>query len=256
MSEFYHGGFYFEGREKKYRKEDNKPQKVEIVEKKKENDCFTLKAILFDLDGVITNTSEYHFKAWSVIANKEKLTFNREMNKKLLGISRRESLNIILNENGVTSWNEARIKKILTLKNNIYLEALDELSEKDILPGIKELLKQLQDNNIKAVLCSSSKNALKILNKLTLKSYFIVIVNPSTLKKQKPYPDIFLSGLKKAGVKKEEAIGIEDAEAGIKSINSAGILSVGVGLNLNEANENVENTKELTLPFLTSLISS
>mgnify|MGYP002856358298 CR=1 FL=1 len=213
-----------------------------------------LKAVLFDLDGVITNTAPLHYKAWKELSDSEGLTFNEKMNEKLLGISREESLKVILKENNQV-WSEEKIANACKIKNERYKELLKTLSPKDILPGIKELLEDLQKNNIASCLASSSKNAPAILDALSLTPYFVGIADASRVQKAKPAPDIFLDAAEKSGAWYTDCVGIEDAEAGIKAINSAGIHSLGIRSDgsLTEADLQVKSTADINLNVLQKL---
>ncbi|MBQ9908541.1 MAG: beta-phosphoglucomutase, partial [Treponema sp.] len=176
-----------------------------------------LSAVLFDLDGVVTDTAPLHFKAWKAMTEEEGLKFDENMNKKLLGISREASLEVILKENGV-EW--AAEKKALwcSKKNEIYKKSLETLSEKDILPGIKKLLEDLKAQGIKAALASSSKNAPAILERLGISGYFSAIADAAKVQKAKPESDLFLEAAEKCGVWYTDCVGIEDAVSGVVAL--------------------------------------
>ena len=189
-----------------------------------------MKAVLFDLDGIITDTAKYHFEAWSILSKKMGIEIDESFNEELKGVSREESLNRILRYNNKEDHYRDEEKAMLCKeKNNIYLQLIDALTPKDILPGIKELIKELKENNIKIGIASASKNAPRILEALCIKDEFDCIVDPGSLSKGKPYPDIFVEGCKMLEVEGEYCIGIEDSYSGIKAINSANMISVGVG---------------------------
>lgn len=212
-----------------------------------------MKAVLFDLDGVITDTAKYHFEAWSILSKKLGIEIDESFNEELKGVSREESLNRILRYNNKETYYSDERKAILCKeKNDIYLELIDSLTPKDILPGIKELIKELKENNIKLGVASASKNAPKILESLCIKDEFDCIVDPALVSKGKPYPDIFIEGCKMLEVDSKYCIGIEDSYSGIKAINSANMISIGVGEEkvLKECNYIVENTKLLNYKLL------
>ncbi|MBP1971354.1 beta-phosphoglucomutase [Virgibacillus natechei] len=189
-----------------------------------------LKAVLFDLDGVITDTAEFHFQAWKSMANSIDIDFDREFNEGLKGISRIDSLNKILKYGGVLEkYSDNQKMALANSKNAEYVELLSELKPDAIYPGIKELLDTLKMEEIKIGLTSSSKNGPRILDKLEINHYFDTVVNPALIENGKPAPDIFLSAAEELGVKPEDCIGIEDSESGITAIKDANMFAVGVG---------------------------
>ena len=224
-----------------------------------ESRTFSLKkklgAVLFDLDGVITDTAPLHYQAWKEMADAEGLQFDREMNKKLLGISREESLAAILSENKV-DWTAEKKAECCTQKNERYKELLKGLTGKDILPGILKLLKELKAHNIPATLASSSKNAPAVLAYLGISEYFTAIADAAHVQKAKPEADIFLEAAEKSGAWYNDCVGIEDAEAGIKAIKKGGLTAVGISpdKSLTNADMQVSSTAELTYESLKALM--
>ncbi len=209
-----------------------------------------VKAVLFDLDGVITDTAKYHFNAWKKASAIIGIDLDDSFEEKLKGVSREESLSLVLESNN-KKLSKEEFEKTLEYKNDIYLESLKTLSNKDILEGIEELLEKLCFNKIKIVIASGSKNAPYIIDKLKLNSYIDGIVDASSLN-SKPAPDIFLEAVNLSGVNKENCIAIEDAQSGIIAINKANIFSIAIG-NLKEADLKLNNTKELTYDIITKL---
>ncbi|OCA88106.1 beta-phosphoglucomutase [Bacillus sp. FJAT-27225] len=214
-----------------------------------------VKAIIFDLDGVIVDTAEWHYLAWKELANSIGIDFSREFNEELKGISRMESLEKILEHGGVAGkYSNAEKIELATVKNANYVQLLSEMKPDDIFPGIKEFLEQLKENNIKIGLASASKNAPAILDYLEITDYFETVVNPDEVAKGKPAPDIFLRAAEKLSVHPSECIGIEDATAGIQAIKDAGMYAVGVGTKevMVEAGADLvlEDTAELDLQSL------
>ena len=210
-----------------------------------------LEAVLFDLDGVITNTAPLHYRAWKEMADREGLFFNEKINERLLGISREDSLEEILKANAV-QWPEEKKKEICAKKNMRYVELLQTLTPDDILPGILSLLEELKRRNIKASLASASKNAGAIVNALGISEYFAAMADPSQVQKSKPAPDIFLDAAEKADVWYDNCIGIEDSQAGIFALNKAGIKAVGINKNneLECTDLQLHSTSELTIETL------
>jgi beta-phosphoglucomutase len=189
-----------------------------------------LDAFIFDLDGVITDTAEYHFLAWQVLANDLGITFTREDNERLKGISRMESLEIILEIGGRSSdFSETDKEALATKKNDHYLTLITKITPSDILPGIKDLLAAIKSNGLKLGLASASKNAFTVMESLGLKDEFDVIVDAKTIQNGKPDPEVFLTAAKLLDVKPEFCIGVEDAVAGVEAIKAAGMFAVAVG---------------------------
>ncbi|WP_057769791.1 beta-phosphoglucomutase [Lactobacillus selangorensis] len=190
-----------------------------------------LKGFTFDLDGVITDTANYHFAAWKKMAHDELgIDLPDSMNDKLKGISRMDSLDIILKfghkENDYT---QAQKEQFATDKNNLYLDSLKNMSAKDILPGVKPFLDSIKQAGYPMSLASASKNAPTILNKLGLTDYFDAIVDPATLKHGKPNPEIYQKAAEAIHEPDYDCVGLEDAAAGIQAINAADQFSVGIG---------------------------
>lgn len=214
-----------------------------------------LAAVLFDLDGVITNTAPLHYKAWKEMADAEGLTFDEEMNKMLLGISREESLEVILRENKVNWTAEKKAEKCFW-KNERYKELLKSLTPADILPGIKKLLEDLKAHGVPAVLASSSKNAPAILDALKIRDMFAGIADANRVQKAKPEADIFLEAAELSGAWYTDCVGVEDAEAGVAAIKKGGMTAVGISPDgsLKEADLQVRGTGELTYDVLCGLM--
>ncbi len=187
-----------------------------------------LKACIFDLDGVITDTAEYHFIAWQKIAAELGIIITREFNETLKGIDRETSLQRILTFANMTINPEKTIE-VLTKKNEYYNQLLEKLTQEDILPGIEELLKVLKSHKIKTAVASVSRNAPKILEKLGVIDQFDVIIDPNSVNRGKPYPDIFVEAANVLHEPIENCIAIEDAVAGIQAIVAAGIVAIGIG---------------------------
>lgn len=206
------------------------------------------KGIIFDLDGVITDTAEYHYIAWKDLAKKLDIEIDREFNETLKGISRSESLEkILINGDKEKKYTEKEKEELADSKNDYYLTLLEKLTPNDVMENIVETLKYLKENNIKVALASASKNAPLILDKLELRDYFEVIVDPSSVKQGKPAPDIFLEGARLIGLNPNDCIGVEDSEAGVIAINDSNMLSIGIGSeeNLNHADVVIPSTKIL-----------
>lgn len=191
---------------------------------------FYPKAFIYDLDGVITDTAEYHFLAWQKIAEEMGIQIDRKFNERLKGIGRMESLYLILSLDPSTSNLSAEEKEKLALKKNeYYLEMIERMGPKDILPGIEELLQANKQHGILTALGSASKNAKHVLDLLGLTAEFDYIVDASKVKKGKPDPETFTAAADALNVPYSECIGIEDSAAGLEAINGANMFSVAVG---------------------------
>lgn len=209
-----------------------------------------IEACIFDLDGVITDTAEYHYIAWKELAGGLGIDFDREFNEQLKGVSRMDSLEMILAHGGLENQFSAEEKESLAAKKNAnYTQLIQKITKNDILPGIPALIEELKQRGIKIGLASASKNAHTILVALELVDSFTTIVDAAKLSKGKPDPEIFLTAAKQLGVEPEHCIGIEDAASGVTAIRAAGMFSVGVGDAevLRHADLVVPSTSELKL---------
>ena len=213
----------------------------------------SLKAFIFDLDGVITDTALYHKQAWHYLANQHSLHFTEELNEQLKGISRSESLEMILDYNQVKNqFSYDDKEKMMNLKNEYYVALIKKMTQNDYLPGIESLLKGIKKEGYLLALASASKNAKLILNLLNATNYFDYIVNPNHIKRGKPAPDLFLNAAEYFSILPRECIGVEDASSGIRAINEAGMFSVGVGnkFSLQDAHVYFESTVQIDLDFI------
>lgn len=185
-----------------------------------------IKGIIFDLDGVLTNTSEYHYKAWKMLADELGIHFDRNINEKLRGIPRKESLEIMLAGKVVS---EKEIKRLMDIKNNYYNDFLTQMNPDDILPGVLELLCETRKAGIKIGIGSSSKNAKTVIDKLGLESFVDSISDGFSVDNHKPAPDLFLHCAANLAVSPENTIVVEDAESGVEAALNGGFWVVGLG---------------------------
>lgn len=188
----------------------------------------TIKACLFDLDGVIVDTAKYHYLAWKRLANQLGFDFTEHQNEELKGVSRMKSLELILDWGGVT-LTESDKEHWATFKNEWYLELVSGMTPTEILPGVLDFLAQLKAQHIKIGLGSVSKNAKLILQKIELLDWFDAIIDGTNLTFGKPDPQVFLLGAEALKVLPAECVVFEDAVAGIESATRAGMKSVGIG---------------------------
>lgn len=185
-----------------------------------------IKAFIFDLDGVLTDTAEYHYLAWKRLAEEEGFSFNREDNEKLRGVSRRASLELILKGSTVP---EEKMQEMMDRKNGYYRDFIQTISEKDLLPGAIGLLKKLKEMSFRLALASASKNAPAVVEQLGIAHYFEVIADGSSVEKTKPAPDLFLYVAEKLNLPPSRCLVVEDAEAGVAAAKAAGMATIGIG---------------------------
>lgn len=211
------------------------------------------KGFVFDLDGVITDTAKYHYIAWKELAAEIGIEIDLKFNEQLKGISRMDSLERILTlGNKNDAYTEVEKEALATKKNTHYVQLLQSLTPDDLLPGVKTFLDEAKAKNIPCAIASASKNAPFILDKLGIMQDFDTIVDPATLKKGKPDPEIFIQAALALGIEPAEAVGFEDAQAGIDGIKAAGMYAVGVysGEELHGADVIVEKLTDLNIDEL------
>lgn len=187
-----------------------------------------IQAAIFDLDGVIVDTAKYHYLAWKRLASEVGIDLSIEENERLKGVSRMDSLDIIL-ALGNVQLDRAKKEALAEKKNGWFLEFVNQMTPAEILPGAKELLLDLRNKGIKIALGSSSKNAPLVLRLLNIENLFDVVVDGTMVKNSKPDPEIFLLGAKLLSLPPTTCVVFEDAEAGVEAALSAGMKCVGIG---------------------------
>jgi beta-phosphoglucomutase len=187
-----------------------------------------IKAFIFDLDGVLVDTAKYHYLAWKRLAEELSIDFSEEDNERLKGVSRMQSLEIIL-EIGNTILDYDTKIELAEKKNIWYVEYISKLTPEDILPGVIDFLESTKANRIKIALGSASKNSMLILDKLNLTNYFNAIIDGTKVSKAKPDPEVFLKGAEALKVLPSQCIVFEDAEAGVEAAINAGMYCIGIG---------------------------
>ena len=185
-----------------------------------------IRGFIFDLDGVITDTAEYHYRGWKRLADEEGLPFSREDNEHLRGVPRRESLMLILKDR---IYAEENIQEMMERKNNYYLALIKEITPRDLLPGARELLEEIRAAGLKNALGSASKNAGEVIERLGIRDLFDAISDGFSVERQKPAPDLFLHAANQLGLSPAESVVVEDAAAGIEAAIAGGFRSVGLG---------------------------
>lgn len=187
-----------------------------------------IQAVIFDLDGVIVLTDECHYNAWKRIADEEGIYFDRRINNRLRGVSRMESLEIIL-ELAEKKYTQAEKETMAEKKNGYYREYIDKLTPDAILPGVMDNLEELKADNIKIAIGSSSKNTSLILKRIGLDGYFDAVSDGNNILKSKPDPEVFLKAAEMLGISSENCMVVEDADAGIIAGKRAGMKTLAVG---------------------------
>ena len=188
-----------------------------------------IQGVIFDLDGVIVSTDELHYQGWKYMSDSEGIYFDREINERLRGVSRMESLHIIL-EKATKPYTEEQKEALAKLKNDYYKHLLStKLSPSDILPGVKDILSGLKAKGVKIAIGSSSKNSPTILKQIGLDDYFDAEADGNHIKQSKPHPEVFLLAAEKLGLKPENCLVVEDAEAGITAALAGGMKALAVG---------------------------
>ncbi len=185
-----------------------------------------LKAVLFDLDGVLTDTAEYHYLAWKKLADEERLPFSRQANEKLRGVSRHESLRLILAGRDV---DEATMQLMMDRKNGYYQQLLNQVSPQDLLPGVVRILDELDAAGIPYGLASASRNAATVVAQLGIAQRLAVVADGYTVNRPKPAPDLFRYGAAMLNVPPDRCLVVEDAAAGIEAAVSAGMPALALG---------------------------
>ncbi len=213
-----------------------------------------IRGFAFDLDGVIADTARFHGQAWHQVADKVGTPWTSQLADGLKGVSRMDSLEMILKAGGhENEYSQQEKVQLATAKNDNYLRLVETLTPEDILPGMKSFLDELREKDYLLVLASASKNAPKVLKYLQLSDYFMGIVDPATLSHSKPDPEIYLRAAELLKLPPEEVAGVEDAQAGIEAINGAGELSIGIVRSLTGADVRFDSTVDVTLEKLMEL---
>ncbi|MEB8327863.1 beta-phosphoglucomutase [Flavobacteriaceae bacterium KMM 6897] len=212
------------------------------------------KGFIFDLDGVIVDTAKYHYLAWRKLANELGFDFTEEQNEAFKGVSRKRCLEILLELGGIQASQE-QFNHWMAEKNEDYLKYIKKMDASEILPDVPKILDFLKANNIPLALGSASKNAIPILEKVGLLSYFKVVVDGTNVSKAKPDPEVFLIAARDLGVDAKDCVVFEDALAGIQAANSAGMTSIGIGdaAILTEAQYNFNDFTEISIDFIKQL---
>ena len=186
-----------------------------------------IKAVIFDLDGVIVSTDDCHYEAWKKMADEESIYFDKTINNRLSGVSRMESLEIVL-ERATKEYSDEGKLQLAERKNGYYKEFITKLTPADILPGAMNTLVELKENGIKVAIGSSSKNTPVILKQIGLSDYFDAVSDGNNITNSKPDPEVFLKAADMLGIPYAECMIVEDADAGIEAGKRAGMKTLSV----------------------------
>ena len=187
-----------------------------------------IQGVIFDLDGVIVSTDHCHYLAWKRLADEEGIPFNRQVNERLRGVSRMESLSILL-EKAASAYTQGEKEALAFRKNTYYVESVKHLSREDLLPGAMRALESLQKAYVKMAIGSSSKNAPLLLQQIGLEGFFDAVVDGTQIVHSKPDPEVFLLAAKKLGLPPSVCLVVEDADAGVEAAIAGGMRCLGVG---------------------------
>lgn len=188
----------------------------------------TSKAVIFDLDGVLTDTAELHYQSWQRLCDEEGICFDRRVNEALRGLSREESLKVVLGERWADFSQEQRAR-LAVLKNEYYIESLGGMTPDDMLPGALELLNALRERGVPIAVASSSKNAGIVIEHLGIRHLLDAVVDGNHIERSKPAPEVFLKAAQQLGVAPAECVVIEDAASGVEAALAAGMRVIGIG---------------------------
>ena len=187
-----------------------------------------VRAAIFDLDGVLADSSRTHFLAWRRLAMEEGIYFNEAINERMKGVSRLESLEILL-EGSDRTFSEREKADLAARKNRHYQELTSSFSRQDLLPGAFEVLCECRARGIRTALASSSKNAPRLIKGLEIAPLLDYVADASFVTHHKPHPEIFLKAANGLEVDPRQCIALEDSAAGVQAIKAAGMYAIGIG---------------------------
>ncbi len=201
-------------------------ERTATIQPSEKSNGLKVEAFVFDLDGVLTDTAELHYLAWKELADELGITFTRVQNEALRGVSRRESLERLLQGRPVS---DDQAQELMDRKNRRYQEMLERLTPSNVLPGVSALLDELRAQGVRVVVASASRNARRILELVQLESHIDALVDGGSVARTKPAPDLFLHAAATVGASPERCVVVEDAAAGIAAGRAAGMWTVGLG---------------------------
>jgi len=206
-----------------------------------------INSIIFDLDGVIIHTDVYHYKAWKKLADRLGLYFDERINNRLRGISRLESLEIILENSRLSDLSITEKTELAAEKNETYKELLRAMTPEDLSSEVRDTLRTLRERRYRMAIGSSSRNARLILDKIGLGSFFDAVSDGNNIVNSKPDPEVFLKAAEFLGTAPEACVVVEDADAGIEAAHRAGMKAIAMGDATRHGNGdwNIESFKDI-----------
>jgi len=189
-------------------------------------DHHDIKVFIFDLDGVLTDTSEFHYLGWQRFCDEEGIAFDRARNEQLRGVHRADAMRLLLGDRRVTP---GEFEAMLDRKNRYYLEYVKELSPVNVLPGARKLLEEIRAAGLKTAVASASKNAATVVRRLEIESLVDALSDGHSTERSKPAPDLFLHAAGQLGLEPGACVVVEDAEAGVAAGRAAGMRVIGLG---------------------------
>ena len=187
-----------------------------------------IKACIFDLDGVVVDTARYHYLAWKKIADDLGFDFSEHENERLKGVSRMESLDILL-KIGKIKADRLKKEELAATKNSLYISYIQKMTPDEILPGVIRFLDELRNDGIYTALGSASKNAMSILDKISIAQKFDAVIDGNKVSRAKPDPEVFLKGAAELNIDPQNCLVFEDAQAGIDAARNGGMHIIGIG---------------------------
>lgn len=197
-----------------------------------------IRAIIFDLDGVICSTDRYHYLAWKALADRLGIPFDEQKNKLLRGVSRMESLEIILGDRS-SHFSEQEKWELAEEKNRIYREYLQTMCPSDLSEDTRYALQTLRKRGYLLAIGSSSKNTRQILTQLGLEHFFDAVADGTQITRSKPDPEVFFLAASLLGISPEQAIVIEDAESGVQAAETGHFRVIGIRSRENDPNSDI-----------------
>jgi beta-phosphoglucomutase len=188
-----------------------------------------IKAVLFDLDGVLVSTDQYHFRSWQKLSAEEGFDFfDQEFNHRFRGVARMECIEIITRASG-KSYTPEQKRELAERKNRYFVESLATVTPEALLPGAVRTLQELKSRKIKIAVASNSRNAKTIIDRVEIGPYLDAVVDGYEIENSKPDPEVFLLAAKNVGIPPDQCLVVEDAVAGIEAARSAGMKALGIG---------------------------
>lgn len=214
-----------------------------------------IKALIFDLDGVIVDTIKYHYQAWKELADELGFFFSEEDNERLKGVSRMRSLDILLEIGGIEHDEDTK-RQLAMQKNKRYGEMIKQMTPDEILPGALSFITKAKEKGYRIALGSASKNATTILNQINISVLFDTIIDGDKISKAKPNPEVFLMGAYELNIKPENCVVFEDAAAGIEAAHNGKMFCIGIGTqeNLGDADILIPGFENFTIDDFETMI--